>query len=76
MDRRGEGEAGLGGNNGVDELGGAHAGFEVTKGQTARELTAGNLRVHLQRGLGQRSRYGEQLTFITEVDKISQQKRA
>lgn len=37
MDKRSGREAGLGGNNGADELGGAHAGFEVTKGQTARE---------------------------------------
>lgn len=55
-EKRGGGEATLGGDGGVDELGSAHAGFEVPKGQTALEWpTAGNLRVDLWRGLGQRA---------------------
>lgn len=34
-EKRGGGEAGLGGHSQVDELGSTHAGFDVPKGQTA-----------------------------------------
>lgn len=37
MEKRGGGQAGLGGDSGADELGSEHAEFEGPKGQTAWE---------------------------------------
>lgn len=57
-EKRGGGEAGLGGHSQVDELGSTHAGFDVPKGQTAWEQQTAGVCEWISREVCQRDRWG------------------